>query len=169
MEVKNIGVIFDLEKDNFLHKGFGYIKSKRKIDLEELEGGTNLAFSPSQMINFNFAFQKKVEEIATRFQKDNQLENIERENETLRDSIFEKYKGHLLDIVILPDTGLKGIDKTNITNNSILYFQLEGNISMGFLIHRELAVILFEEQYLEYMRSKTKEEEKETKKDEMKK
>lgn len=140
MNIEKVGVILELNKDDFIHKGFGYIKDKVKIS-ENKE--VSIGFSPDSMLNFNFAFQQKIEELCQQFRKENQNETLKKENEEINENIFTKYKGYLLDLVLLPDTGFKGIDKINIANNSIVYFQIKPNLSMGFLVHKELAYLLF--------------------------
>lgn len=140
MNIQNVGVIFELEKDNFIHKGFGYIKNKMKLTTEE-----NISFGFNPTFSFNNAFQNRIEELSKQFQKENQYETMKKENQEINNDIFEKYKGYLLDIIILPDNGFKGIDVINIANSSIVYFQLYSNISIGFLVQKELAYILFKQ------------------------
>ncbi|AVQ21510.1 hypothetical protein C4N15_07540 [Fusobacterium necrophorum subsp. funduliforme] len=138
MKIQNVGVIFELEKDNFIHKGFGYIKNKMKLTTEN-----NISFGFNPVFSFNNAFQNKIEELSKQFQKENQYETIKKENQEVNFDIFEKYKGYLLDIIIFPNNSFKGIDAINIANSSIVYFQLYSNISIGFLVQKELAYILF--------------------------
>lgn len=45
-------------------------------------------------------------------------------------------------IILLPDSGLRGTDKVNLTLNSILYFKISENFGLGFLVNKTLALFL---------------------------
>lgn len=133
MEIKDVGIIFDINSQNFIADGSLYIN-----DVAEEEQEISLVSKTVSSFSFENAVAKIVSEASTI----HELKTEEYYSEEIQ-SYFEKNKNKKLDIIFFTEFGIKGVDKISIKDSSIIYFSLYGNIKLGFFINKTLANILF--------------------------
>lgn len=133
MEIKDVGIIYEIEAHNFLADGSLYINN---VSEEEQE------ISLISKTIANFSFENVVSKIISEATTTHEIKTEEYYKEEIN-NFFEKNKDRKVDIIFFPENGIKGVDKVSIKDSSIIYFSLYGNVKFGFFINKTIANILF--------------------------
>lgn len=133
MQVKDVGVIFDIESSNFIADGSLYING---IAEEEQE------ISLISKILSSFSFENVAAKIISDATSVHDIKTEEYYSNELSD-FFNKNKMKKVDVIFFAETGIRGIDKVSLKDSSIIYFSLYANIKLGFFINKTIANILF--------------------------
>lgn len=133
MEVKDVGVIFDIESSNFIADGSLYINGIAEEEQEiSLISKTLSSFSFENVASKIISDATSVHDIKTEEYYSNELSNF-----------FNKNKMKKVDVIFFAETGIRGIDKVSLKDSSIIYFSLYANIKLGFFINKTIANVLF--------------------------
>lgn len=138
MEIKDIGVIYEIESKNFLADGTLYIN---KI-IEPKQDDDILNITIANKITSSFAFENVITNI---IENSNLMHKTKTEGyyKGQLTKFFNDNKDKKLDIIIFPETGIKGVDKIDLKEASILYLALYGNVKIGFFINKTIAKVVF--------------------------
>lgn len=133
MQVKDVGVIFDIESSNFIADGSLYINGIAEEEQEiSLISKTLSSFSFENVAAKIISDATSVHDIKTEEYYSNELSDF-----------FNKNKMKKVDVIFFAETGIRGIDKVSLKDSSIIYFSLYANIKLGFFINKTIANILF--------------------------
>lgn len=134
MEIKNVGLINDINAENFLADGSVYIN---KV-VEEKSEPINLVSKQLSAMSFENMTSKIINNATniTEFKTEDYFSS-----ELLE--YFANNRDKILDVIIFPETGVQGINKVSLKDTSIVYFSLYGNIKIGFFINKTIANIVF--------------------------
>lgn len=99
-----------------------------------------LSLISSKMATLTFDY--KVNEIINQTINANEMTTTAYRNGEI-ESFFNNHSNELIDIIFFADTGIKGIDKTLLEENSIFYICITDNIKLGFLINKTMALRIF--------------------------
>lgn len=133
MQVKDVGVIFDIESSNFIADGSLYINGVAEEEQEiSLISKTLSSFSFENVAAKIISDATSVHDIKTEEYYSNELSDF-----------FNKNKMKKVDVIFFAETGIRGIDKVSLKDSSIIYFSLYANIKLGFFINKTIANILF--------------------------
>lgn len=127
MDIK-LSLIETLEQNKIMFDGSAYIIED--IEKEELTSSL-LKYSFDNVIN-NIVNAYDQEET---YKSSGEIHNAINEYLKIKEDVKKT-------IILLPDNGLRGIDKVNLTLNSILYFKIAENFGLGFLVNKTLASFL---------------------------
>lgn len=133
MEIKDVGIIYDIDAKNFIADGSLYINY-----IAEEEQEISLV---SKTIS-QFSFENTVAKIISDATTSHELKTEKYYSDEITDYL-EKNKDKKIDVIFFAETGIKGIDKVSIKDSAIIYFSLYGNIKLGFFINKTIANILF--------------------------
>lgn len=119
MEIKNVGLINDINAENFLADGSVYIN---KV-VEEKSEPINLVSKQLSAMSFENMTSKIINNATniTEFKTEDYFSS-----ELLE--YFANNRDKILDVIIFPETGVQGINKVSLKDTSIVYFSLYGNI-----------------------------------------
>lgn len=131
--LQECGVINDIKPENFIADGSLYLN--QIINDEE-----NISLISAAMTTLTFDY--KVRQITEATMNANEFKTEEYKNSEVV-TFFEKYKDKIIDVIFFPDSGIKGIDKVVLEENSIFYISITGNIKIGFLISKTIARYIF--------------------------
>ena len=133
MQVKDVGVIFDIESSNFIADGSLYINGIAEEEQEiSLISKTLSSFSFENVAAKIISDATSVHDIKTEEYYSNELSDF-----------FNKNKMKKVDVIFFAETGIRGIDKVSLKDSSIIYFSLYANIKLGFFINKTIANVLF--------------------------
>lgn len=130
------GIIYDIDVNKFYAEGLLYFNGVMKNDKAET------TFSVlSSKVNL-FSFDYKINEIINQTLNANEMTTPAYRNNEIEE-FFNSHEEELIDVIFFPDTGIKGIDKTLLEENSIFYIGIKDNIKIGFLINKMIALRIF--------------------------
>lgn len=132
MQIKEVGIIYDINSNNFLADGSLYVNIVEENQEISLVSKTISSFSFENTVSKMIADSSAADSIKSEKYYSDEIT-----------SFFEKNKGKRMDIIFFTEYGIKGIDKVSITDSSIIYLSLYGNVKLGFLINKTIANILF--------------------------
>lgn len=133
MEIKKIGIIYEIDANNFLADGSVYIN--KNINKKE---PLNFASKILASMSFENMTLKAISDSTNMNEfKDEKYYSNELMN------FFQQNNKNILDVIFFPETGVKGTHKISLNDTAILYLSLEGNIKLGFFINKTVAKILF--------------------------
>jgi hypothetical protein len=131
-----VGIIRDVDSTQFLFGGSMYLISDSSE--EETINLTNI----SALFN-NMSFEKKIQQIADDHTESNTFQTTAARKEDIT-SFFKSKKDSNLDVVIIPESGVAGKDKYIMSEISIIYLKIFGNIKLGFIIDNTICNAVFE-------------------------
>lgn len=130
------GIIYDIDPSKFYAEGLLYFNG-----IVETNKDDNIfSLISSKMATLSFDY--KVNEIVNRTLNANEMTTKSYRNNEI-ESFFDKYSDKIMDVIFFADTGIKGIDKTLLEENSIFYIGIADNIKLGFLINKTIALRIF--------------------------
>lgn len=134
MNIKDVGIITDINPSNFLADGSVYINYIEDPAEEKI----SIVSKQLSQLAFESVTAKIIADATT-------LDEFKDEKYYSSELItfFEKNKNKLIDVVFFVENGIKGTDKVSLKDSSILFFSLYGNIKLGFFINKTVANILF--------------------------
>lgn len=134
MEIKKVGIIKDIVSENFLADGSVYIN---KV-VEGKEEPISLVSKQLSAMSFENVTSKIINNATN-------ITDFKTEDYFSTELIdyFANNRDKILDVIIFPETGVRGIHKISLTDSSIVYFALYGNIKIGFFVNKTIANIVF--------------------------
>lgn len=133
------GIIYNIEPSKFYAEGLlyfnGIVESDKKEELFSL--------CSSKMLTMTFDY--KINEIINRTMNANEMTTANYRNGEI-ESFFDAHSDKIIDVIFFADTGIKGIDKTLLEENSIFYIGITDNVKLGFLINKTIALRIFGKQ-----------------------
>lgn len=133
MTIKEVGIIHDIDSNNFLADGALYVNI---IDDE------NHSMNLINKSIASFSFENTVSKIIADSSAANKIKTEEYYSKEIT-SFFEKNRSKKMDIIFFTEHGIRGLDKVSIKDSSIIYLSLYGNIKLGFFINKTIGNILF--------------------------
>lgn len=130
------GIIYDIDPSKFYAEGLLYFN--RVIETNE----DNNIFSIISSKMMTMTFDYKINEIINQTINANEMTTASYRNNEI-ESFFDSHSDKLIDVIFFADTGIKGIDKTLLEENSIFYIGITDNIKLGFLINKMIALRIF--------------------------
>ncbi|MGL5719160.1 hypothetical protein [Cetobacterium sp.] len=123
-----LSLIKDINIDKVMFDGSAYI-----IEEESDEIGIN-SFS-------KHSFDSVINGIVNQYDKEETYNSINNIHENITE--YLETTGNIKKrIILLPDTGIRGIDKVNYNLNSIMYFKVSDDFGIGFFVNKTLATFL---------------------------
>lgn len=129
----NFGIIEDIESDKLMFNGSCYVIS----DPGEKNSGETGIRNKVKKLSFDYAINKLVND----YIKNEQSISPEIRSDEI-ENFFAERTNRLLDVILMPDSGIRGKDKVLLSDNSILFIGITGNIKIGFYINKTLAKII---------------------------
>lgn len=129
------GLVLDINPNNFISEGLVYI-SKDYADVE----AESLANAKAKIQKSTFGY------ITNQMIKDYKSESSFKNKQLLNDEIskaFEERKDRRTDVIVMAQDSFSSKYKRDLTSSSILYLNMEGNVSVGFFIDKMVAQIIF--------------------------
>lgn len=130
------GIIYDIDPSKFYAEGLLYFN--KVIDINEEQNIFSKMSSKMMTITFDY----KINEIINHTLNANEMTTKAYRNNEI-ESFFDKYSNKIIDVIFFADTGVKGIDKTLLEENSIFYIGITENVKLGFLINKTIALRIF--------------------------
>ncbi len=130
------GIIYDIDPSKFYAEGLLYFNGI----IETNEDNNIFSIISSKMMTMTFDY--KINEIINQTINANEMTTASYRNNEI-ESFFDSHSDKLIDVIFFADTGIKGIDKTLLEENSIFYIGITDNIKLGFLINKMIALRIF--------------------------
>jgi|GEM_PF-6697338 hypothetical protein len=130
------GIIYDIDPSKFYAEGLLYFNGV----IETNEDNNIFSIISSKMMTMTFDY--KINEIINQTINANEMTTASYRNNEI-ESFFDSHSDKLIDVIFFADTGIKGIDKTLLEENSIFYIGITDNIKLGFLINKMIALRIF--------------------------
>lgn len=130
------GIIYDIDPSKFYAEGLLYFNGI----IEMNEDNNIFSIISSKMMTMTFDY--KINEIINQTINANEMTTASYRNNEI-ESFFDSHSDKLIDVIFFADTGIKGIDKTLLEENSIFYIGITDNIKLGFLINKMIALRIF--------------------------
>lgn len=130
------GIIYDIDPSKFYAEGLLYFNGVIEIN----EDNNIFSIISSKMMTMTFDY--KINEIINQTINANEMTTASYRNNEI-ESFFDSHSDKLIDVIFFADTGIKGIDKTLLEENSIFYIGITDNIKLGFLINKMIALRIF--------------------------
>ena len=130
------GIIYDIDPSKFYAEGLLYFNGV----IETNEDNNIFSIISSKMMTMTFDY--KINEIINQTINANEMTTASYRNNEI-ESFFNSHSDKLIDVIFFADTGIKGIDKTLLEENSIFYIGITDNIKLGFLINKMIALRIF--------------------------
>ncbi|MFR4518641.1 MAG: hypothetical protein ACLT40_01610 [Fusobacterium sp.] len=130
------GIIYDIDPSKFYAEGLLYFNGV----IETNEDNNIFSIISSKMMTMTFDY--KINEIINQTINANEMTTAFYRNNEI-ESFFDSHSDKLIDVIFFADTGIKGIDKTLLEENSIFYIGITDNIKLGFLINKMIALRIF--------------------------
>lgn len=133
MQIKEVGIIHDIDSNNFIADGSLYVNVFE-------EGNQEISLVSKTIASFSF--ENTVSKIIADSSAASQIKSEEYYSEEIT-RFFDNNKGKRMEIIFFSENGIKGVDKLSIKDSSIIYLSLYGNIKFGFFINKTIGNILF--------------------------
>lgn len=130
------GIIYDIDPSKFYAEGLLYFNGV----IETNEDNNIFSIISSKMMTMTFDY--KINEIINQTINANEMTTASYRNNEI-ESFFYSHSDKLIDVIFFADTGIKGIDKTLLEENSIFYIGITDNIKLGFLINKMIVLRIF--------------------------
>ena len=130
MDIK-LMIIDNLDFDKIMFDGTAYI-----LEEEEEESLTTALMKNN--------FDNTIDKIINLYEKEEMYSTVNSINDEINTYLKSK-ENVKKTIILLPDTGLRGTDKINLTLNSLLYFKISNELGLGFFVNKLLSSILTKE------------------------
>ena len=129
------GLILDIDPNKFSTDGLIYINEDYA---DRVASNLEAARMRLQKSTFQFVTSKLIQ--------DHKGEDLAKNKELLNDEIdkiFKERKDRRIDVIVMAQDSFSGKYKNDVTSMSILYLNLESNVSLGFFINKNVAEIMF--------------------------
>lgn len=127
MDIK-LSLIKEIEESKIMFDGCAYV-----IEDESENIGIN-----SMM---KYSFDSVINNIVENYDKEESFKSVNKIHEDITEYL-DSTKDVKKTIILLPDNGLRGVDKVNYNLNSLFYFKISDNFGLGFLVNKTLSEFL---------------------------
>jgi hypothetical protein len=131
---RDIGIIEDIEPGKFYCEGMLYVN-------ENITEASDETISLSNMIN-KISFENRINQIINQALDDLDDKTTEERTEQIEQFIADR-EGQILDLIFFPDMGIRGLEKINLNDNSIVYIKVSENAKLGFFVNKTIAKYIF--------------------------
>lgn len=133
--MNKIEIISEIKESNFIADGSIYIVN------DFLTNKNEKAYARNKLVEMKF--ESKINKIISNYAKESKGRTAAGRKEEIID-FFQKRKGYRTDLIFFQDTGIRGTEKFNYAELSILTIELSGNIKFGFFINKTIADLIVE-------------------------
>lgn len=135
--VEGMGIIFNIDASKFVADGTFYL-----IEDYNEQSDTDSQISLISSSIKDLFFESKVQKLINEVNDNASLKSVDYRNSEIY-NWFSQRNGRKLDLIMFTDTGLRGTDKVNMEENSIIYFKISDCLKLGFFINKMMANIIF--------------------------
>lgn len=135
--VEGMGIIFNIDTSKFVADGTFYL-----IEDYNEQSDTDSQISLISSSIKDLFFESKVQKLINEVNDNASLKSVDYRNSEIY-NWFSQRNGRKLDLIMFTDTGLRGTDKVNMEENSIIYFKISDCLKLGFFINKMMANIIF--------------------------
>lgn len=127
MDIK-LSLIADIDINKVMFDGSAYI-------IEEEKEESDISFL------MKHSFDNVINSIVSQYEKEDTYQSINNIHENINEYL-KSTEGVKKTIILLQDSGLRGVDKVNYALNSILFFKISEEFGLGFFVNKTLATFL---------------------------